>query len=240
MRFIRCITVGAVLASFALAQGPSSKPASRPSSPASRPADATRIYFVRHAEAMSNVRSGEALSDEEKNRLTERGIKQAEDAARRLRSLDVVALYSSPAGRARRTAEALAAARSDGLKVAVADEIGPLKDGVGADGSPFPNAARMAAWRKGEDIRPEKGESLADVRARCVAFVKRVAKERPRTSVLVVAHSEVGAMLVAESKEKPSLETLMTTSLPNASVHVFDVVGDRLVYVGPLEAAASR
>jgi broad specificity phosphatase PhoE len=217
---------------------------SRPVSPELAASRATsrptfKLYFVRHGEAVSNVRPLEQLSDEERNKLTPKGREQAAGAAARLKALAVNGFYTSPAGRARATAEVIATARG-GPTATVEDDAAPLKDGVGADGAPFPISARMQAWRKGEDVRPKDGESLEDVRARAVRLVKRLAARHPGGAALLVAHGEVAAGLIAEANGETALARLLKGGVANAGIYVFELVDDRLRYVGPFEAPASR
>lgn len=236
--------------SFAAAQRPggevaASRPESRAASrPTTRPAAATRVYFVRHGESMGNVRGNDALPDAEKNKLTERGVAQAADVAKRLVGVEAAAIYTSPAGRARTTADALVAARAEAKSAAaplmVEPAIGPMKEGVGADGQPFPIRARVAAWRAGEDPRPKDGESMADVRARTVAFLKGCETKHPKANVVVVAHGEVAAALTAEARGRDTLDVLMNVNFVNAGVHVFDVEAGKITYVGPVDLPEAR
>ncbi len=209
---------------------PESRAASRP---------AFKLYFVRHGEAVSNVRPNDPLSDEERNRLTKKGEEQATKVAERLKSIAAAGVYVSPAGRARATAEVIAKARG-GSGPTVETDAAPLKDGVLADGTPFPIAARMQAWRKSEDIRPKDGESLEDVRVRAVALVKRLAARHPAEAAVLVAHGEVAAALIAEATGETPLARLMKGGIANAGVYVFELIDGKLVYRGPLDAPASR
>jgi probable phosphoglycerate mutase len=199
---------------------------------ASRPAFV--LYAVRHGEAVSNVKPSDGLSDEEKNKLTPKGEKQAAEVAERLKGVAAVGVFASPAGRAQRTAEAIAKARGG---PAPTTDVGfaPLKDGVGDDGKPYPSRARQAAWRAGKDVRPKDGESLDDVRARAAGAAKKLAEAHPGGAAIVVCHGEVVAALLAEAEGGTALERLLSTSVPNASVHVFEVVDGALKFKGPLK-----
>jgi broad specificity phosphatase PhoE len=68
----------------------------------------SRALFLRHGESTHNAHTGaEALADEEGDRLTERGRKQARAAAAALTGHGVTRLLSSPQRRARETAATL-------------------------------------------------------------------------------------------------------------------------------------
>jgi broad specificity phosphatase PhoE len=70
-----------------------------------------RVLFLRHGESAHNAHPGpELLTDEEGDRLTERGRHQAVDAGEGLRDREVTRLLTSPMRRARETADAVGAA----------------------------------------------------------------------------------------------------------------------------------
>jgi broad specificity phosphatase PhoE len=67
-----------------------------------------RALFLRHGESVHNAaRSGEPAPHSDGDRLTERGIEQAQAAGAGLRELAVTRLLSSPLRRARETAQAV-------------------------------------------------------------------------------------------------------------------------------------
>jgi broad specificity phosphatase PhoE len=74
------------------------------------------------------------FSQEQEGRLSDRGRRQAERVADRLRTERLAAVYSSPLIRARETAEVTAAAL--GLELRVTDRITELKTGRLREGSP--------------------------------------------------------------------------------------------------------
>ena len=68
----------------------------------------TRAYLLRHGESASNAHTGtETLSAEAGDRLTDRGLRQAEAAGAGLAEKGVTRLLSSPMRRARETADAV-------------------------------------------------------------------------------------------------------------------------------------
>lgn len=71
----------------------------------------TRALFLRHGESAHNAHTGgEPLSEADGDRLTERGLRQAQAAGAGLAELGVTRLLTSPMRRARETAEAVGAA----------------------------------------------------------------------------------------------------------------------------------
>jgi probable phosphoglycerate mutase len=152
-----------------------------------------RLLLVRHAETAHN-RDG-LVQGRADNPLSELGLKQAAALAQRLASAPIDAVYSSPLVRARQTAEAIAAPH--GLSVTIEPELVEMDIGQmeGLSGAAlrerFPEF--MNAWLS-EDaagaVMPG-GESLAQVQARALAVVERVAARHPGGAVAVVSHNFV-------------------------------------------------
>jgi broad specificity phosphatase PhoE len=68
----------------------------------------SRALFLRHGESAHNAdRSGEPAPDSEGDRLTEKGVRQAQAAGAGLREQGITRLLSSPLRRARETARAV-------------------------------------------------------------------------------------------------------------------------------------
>ncbi len=94
----------------------------------------SRALLLRHAESAHNAHAGaELLAEEQGDRLTERGRRQAKAAGEALRERGVTRLLSSQMRRARETADAVGAAI--GLEPEVIDYTGEL-----ALGEPFEQA----------------------------------------------------------------------------------------------------
>ncbi len=89
-----------------------------------------RALFLRHGESAHNAHTGaEALSEEQGDRLTERGVAQAAAAGGGLRGEEATRLLSSPMRRARETATAVGAAL--GLEAETLDYTGEWRPGEG-------------------------------------------------------------------------------------------------------------
>lgn len=159
-----------------------------------------RLLWVRHGQMAvraSTVRDPAVIdrffSQEEEGHLSERGRRQAERVAERLRSEGIAAVYSSPLIRARETAEVTAEAL--GLEVRVTDAITELKTGSLAEGSlasrwvhatagaalpwrikrPLLGASLIPiyfyAWRRGRTVG---GETPEELRARVDALLREL------------------------------------------------------------------
>jgi broad specificity phosphatase PhoE len=87
-----------------------------------------RALLLRHGESVHNAqRSGEPAAHSEQDKLTEKGLEQAEAAGAGLRGFGATRLLSSPLRRARETAQAVGDAL--GLDPEVVDYTGELTSG---------------------------------------------------------------------------------------------------------------
>jgi hypothetical protein len=88
----------------------------------------SRVLFLRHGESAHNAHTGsEALSEEQGDQLTERGVEQARAAAVGLRNTGVTRLLCSPMRRARETVTTLEAEL--GLEAEQLDYVGEWQPG---------------------------------------------------------------------------------------------------------------
>lgn len=112
--------------------------------------------------------------------LDETGWKQAQLLGERLREWPLRAVYSSPLSRARETAEAVAAPH--GLPVQIAAELTDLDFGEW-QGKPHEQVQReypdlYLQWQQAPHrVKMPGGESLAQVRARALSAVERLAAQ---------------------------------------------------------------
>lgn len=122
--------------------------------------------------------------------LTDTGRRQAAAAADRLTARGIDAIVTSPLQRARRTAEAVAAATGAPL---TADD-GLVETDFGKwEGLTFGEAAQrwpaeMSAWRASADVAPPGGESFAAAARRVLAALDRLLAAHPRKTLLLVSH----------------------------------------------------
>jgi probable phosphoglycerate mutase len=136
------------------------------------------FWFLRHGETDWNARS---LSQGNVDiPLNPRGIGQAEAAAKVLRGRGITTIIHSPLGRARHTAEIVAAEL--GLPIA-ADE--DLRESAFGSHEGQPMGEWFAEWIE-ERFTPPGGEPFADLRTRAIGAVNRALGEPP--VVLLVGH----------------------------------------------------
>jgi probable phosphoglycerate mutase len=159
------------------------------------PAGSVRVFLVRHGQAYSNLDPEPALPPDQLDRLTDLGREQSRRAATALRASRIALVLSSPAGRARATAEEIRAIL-EMPPVRVEARLRPLELGQGPDGKPLGWDARIAEWQAGRDPTPPGGESMAEMGVRVYDLVRALAREQPGKSLVLVAHGElIGAFV---------------------------------------------
>jgi len=184
----------------ALAGAARAEPASfRPLGAAPSGEPAVRVYVVRHAQAWKNVPSAlrpPGLGQAQLDSLTAKGRAQAAEVGERLQGAGATRVVSSPAQRARQTAEAIAGVLGTGA-IEVSDAFRPLEHGTSRKAADY--RWRTGNWRAGMDPRPEGGESLGDGLARAAGFLEAIASATPGTTLVVVSHGEIVAALLSRA-----------------------------------------
>jgi 2,3-bisphosphoglycerate-dependent phosphoglycerate mutase len=134
------------------------------------------LWLVRHGESTWNV-AGLAQGQHDQAELTERGLRQASEAAWRFRDRAIRAIYASDLRRARQTAAAFAAVL--GMPVFADTRLRERSLGV-LEGVPSvalgPSVTGLDGGRVVDpDARPAGGESLREVYQRAAGFCDELA-----------------------------------------------------------------
>ena len=160
--------------------------------------------------------------------LTDLGRKQAAAAASRLADRGGIDLIvSSPLGRARRTAEAVA--ERLGAPMAVDDDLAEADFGSW-EGLSFGEVTErwpeeMAAWLASADVAPPGGESFAAVAARVDAALDRLLSAEQGRTVVIVSHVTPIKSIVCRALLAPAA-TLYRMRLDVASLSEADWFAD--------------
>ena len=182
--------------------------------------DTLRVVLVRHGQAYSNLDPAPALPPEKLDRLTDLGREQSRRAGDALRSPAPIHVLTSPAGRARETAQQIAEAL--GADARVEERLRPLDLGRAPDGRPLDWDRRIAEWKAGRDPAPPGGESLEQLGKRIAGLVASLRAERTGRTVVLVAHSEVIAAYMGLLSGTPGAGR-WPPRLGNGSLTVVDV-----------------
>ncbi len=146
-----------------------------------------KLYLVRHAESISN--KNDVVSDDN-SPLSKEGIAQAKKLGKRLSTLEISAIYTSPLTRAKQTAEIVTPYLKD-LKIIEAKKVIEKKDASSIIGKsrkemPWDLIKKM---RIDPDWRYEDGESFNDVKSRIIEFLAEMEKYPEEANILVVTHT---------------------------------------------------
>ena len=166
------------------------------------------LCVVRHAEAFKNLDPPPAdMTVEQQDALTRDGAKQP----RRLRKSvprGVTRVWTSPANRTRETATQLALGPSVVVEPALRELDGKMSW-----------EDRTDAWSRGEDVRPEDGESLGDGAERIRAMLVRLHQELPPGEHAVfVTHGDIVSLVLGELRGTPLLERPARDRLSNGEM----------------------
>jgi probable phosphoglycerate mutase len=169
----------------------------------------TEIYLIRHADALPGAEEVTQGSYDDQA-LSEVGRRQAQALGERMTQIPLAAVYSSPIGRARQTAGYVAAAH--GLEVQVEPDLREVALGpIGLLQGDAPTADEIAAELKarlreiavvavttGSWSSIPGSEPSAELRARLVAAIDRLAAAHPGQRVAAVSHAgAINACLAA-------------------------------------------
>lgn len=154
--------------------------------------DLTRLYLIRHCEALGNVkRIFQGSTDLD---ISETGAKQLECLKKRFLDTEIDAVFSSPLLRARKTAHAVADQK--GLPVIPIDGLAEIHGGI-VEGKPFAETfgamPELAdAWdNRPEDFAPEGGEPMRAAYERIWNTVLDIARKNEGKSIAVATHGGV-------------------------------------------------
>ncbi len=183
----------------------------------------TRLHLLRHGQTELSV--GRRYSGRGNPPLTEVGRGQAAGAARRLAKLDdVAAVVSSPLGRARETADAVASAL--GLEAVVVD--GLVETDFGAwEGLTFTEAAERdpdlhRRWLSDTSVAPPGGESFDEVHRRVRRARNDLITEYGGRNLVLVSHvTPIKTLLRMALDVGPSLLFRLHLDLASLSVTEF-------------------
>ena len=180
------------------------------------------IIFLRHGQAKNNterILAGRTPGVP----LTEKGIDQAEKAAKFLEDMNISAIYSSPIQRAKNTAEIVGKHNSVDVKIddrLIELDMGkftgvPYDEIFSSHGNVF-----MKFYRGELEIAHNGVETFADVKKRVLGIVDHVIENHPDENVVLVTHMDpIKAMLSTVVSLSP--ENLFELIIANASLNIF-------------------
>lgn len=152
----------------------------------------TRIYIVRHCEALGNVmRIFQGLTDLD---ISENGTKQLEYLKERFSGIQLDKVYTSPLIRTRKTAQAIKGEKA--IDIEICEGLIELNGGV-VEGKPFKetfgaNPELADCWdNHPQDFYPEGGEAMYNAYERIWNTVTEIAKSNKGKTVACATHGGV-------------------------------------------------
>jgi len=176
------------------------------------------IIFLRHAQAENNTKRILAGRTEGVP-LTKTGIQQAEQISEYLKPLDISAIYSSPIGRAKHTAEIVT--KNSAIDVELDDRLTEIDMGKFTRMNYDDMFAKygnifLKFYENDPVIAEHEVETFPNVQKRILDMVDHVIKKHKNENVILVTHMDpIKSMLANVMDLKP--KTLFELIIANAS-----------------------
>ncbi len=184
----------------------------------------TKIYFVRHCEALGNhKRLFQGVTDTD---ITELGAKQLEFLKERFNNIPIDKIYSSPLKRAFLTASAIKGDRD--IPIEINDGLIELDGGI-VEGKPFAETFKKYpvlsdAWdNHPEDFYPEGGESMRHAYERIYNTIIDIANKNRGKTVACASHGGVNRCLFCKFLKNDIHELKNMPWAENTAVSVFEI-----------------
>ncbi len=191
------------------------------------------VILVRHGRTSANA-SGTLAGRTAGVRLDETGVAQAARAAERIAGVRLAGIVSSPLERCRQTAKAIAAARTDPVRITT--DRGITECDYGAwQGRALKELAKEKLWslvqtQPSAAVFPD-GESMSAMQARAVAAVRRhdaavEAEHGPGAVWVAVSHGDIIKSVLADALGM-HLDLFQRLHVDPASISVIRYTGTR-------------
>jgi phosphoserine phosphatase len=188
----------------------------------------TTIYITRHGETLWNtLKKIQGWSD---SPLTDKGIKEAELLSKRLKDINLDIIYSSPSGRAFKTAEILKGSRK--IDIIPRDNFREIHLGEweGKDRDYLSNKYGEAFerfWSRPDLYEPFEGESFKDIQNRAIKEMNRIVKENQGKTILIVTHTVTIKVIMAYYQKRSFSKLWDPPFINQTSLSRLDVYDDR-------------
>jgi len=162
------------------------------------------IYLLRHGQTQWNAEGGKYLGRTDLP-LTEKGVQQAEDAARQLSGIAFAAVYSSPLLRALNTAQIVCGGKNIVTDERLVETDFGAWEGKTKEEATKDDPAIISSWE--DDPSSTKaggtGETALQLTTRVSDFFNFLQKQHTEGNILVVAHNGVNRFYLAHKLGMP-------------------------------------
>lgn len=192
----------------------------------------TRIYFVRHCEALGNLnRIFQGLTDLD---ITELGEKQLEKLTERFKNIHIDKIYTSPLIRAKKTALAIKGNRD--IELEDFDGIIELDGGI-VEGKPLEETLAALPdlsdkwFNHPQDFDPEGGEAMRDAYKRIEKVFFDLARKHKGQTIACASHGGIMRCLLCRTIYNDITRLNDTSWLDNTAVCLFEVDDEQNIEV---------
>ena len=187
----------------------------------------TRVYFIRHAQAMGNV-SGryQGRSDA---KVTEEGMRQLDALSEAFKEIPFDIIYASPLSRTKMTADAVNkyAGKEIILDEGLLEFNGGKWEGKKWDDIAVEFPDELDKWNNRLDLLTAPGgESVAEVRERMAKTVNRIVSENKGKTIVVVSHGCALRAYFNYAQGLPFIEINNDHYVMNTSLTLFEYDDD--------------
>ncbi|MBC8553808.1 MAG: histidine phosphatase family protein [Candidatus Brocadiales bacterium] len=176
------------------------------------------LILVRHGEIPSNV--NKVYAGRSPENLTEKGIWQAQDVARKLLGFNVDTIFTSPIQRAVQTAEIIRSKINAELITITAFrelEMGPW-EGLSENDIAIQYPEELLIWnQRPAELKMPGRETLHELQERVLTGVQSVFVEKTKSNIVVISHVAIIRVLMLWNQRR-SLNLYKTIHVPNAEI----------------------
>ncbi len=189
----------------------------------------TTLYITRHGETEWNTQG--RMQGWNDSPLTELGVNQAHWLYERLKDMEFNAIYSSPAGRAYKTATIIKGQR--GMEVIAHDALREinLSEWEGLDQKNIKDKDEEQFhnfWKAPHLYKPLSGEDFVQLQHRVTSGINEIVKAHKDETILIVTHTMTLKALMASFKNKPISAIWDPPVIKQTSLTIIEIDDDKI------------
>ncbi len=184
-----------------------------------------KVYLVRHSESVGN--SQKIAQGQSQGKLSDEGLRQAEEISEKLRGEKIDVVYSSDLGRCRETLEPFL--KISKLKPVYSKELREINYGslqgkkIFSVGMWYLMKKIFNPFTSFVNFRFPKGESLSEMNARSVDFFKKIVKDKKKKKILIVSHAGPISAIKSYLKGEDITSPMQYRTTKNSEIFVFEI-----------------
>ena len=189
----------------------------------------TTLYITRHGETEWNTEG--RMQGWNDSPLTELGVNQAYWLHERLKDMEFNAIYSSPAGRAYKTAEILKGERNIEIIAHNALRELNLAEWEGLDQKEIKEKDEEQFynyWKAPHLYKPLSGEDFLELQHRITSGIEEIVRDHRDETVLIVTHTMTLKALMAGLNNKPISTMWDPPYINQTSLTIIEVDDDKI------------